>query len=197
MYETKPKRPAAAAPSVLFPASERTERAYKCGFVNSRRSASHSGAFAPDYLHFTAGTMQTAGNSEKLRTMSLLGMTPLRGMTTMSRNERTTLRRGRGGGEGGGVALPAPRSISHPSYPAYLLVGRTQGHANGNAQTRCQCPATERPDAGITIISARLEFENDRGARTKLDRQWLRATARRTYRFSMSLFRRNFIGTVF
>lgn len=41
-----------------------------CGFVNSRRATSHLGAFIlAFYLHFTVSTLQTAGNSEKLRMM--------------------------------------------------------------------------------------------------------------------------------
>lgn len=42
----------------------------KCGFVNSRRVTSYSCTFRlAFYLHFTVSTLQTAGNSEKLRTM--------------------------------------------------------------------------------------------------------------------------------
>lgn len=48
-----------------------------CGFVNSRRSTSYPGTFIlAFYLHFTVSTLQTAGNSEKLRTILSL-RTPL------------------------------------------------------------------------------------------------------------------------
>lgn len=40
------------------------------------------------------------------------------------------------------------------------------------------------PDSGIIIISLRLEFEDGRSTKTKLDRHW-RSTLERTYRFSM------------
>lgn len=46
-----------------------------CGFVNSRRVTSYPGTFRlAFYLHFTVSTLQTAGNSEKLRTMLSLRM---------------------------------------------------------------------------------------------------------------------------
>lgn len=72
---------------------------------------------------------------------------------------------------------------------AVCLFVDTRNHAkdvNRNVQmcSNVLRPNTGRyPDARITIISVRLEFENDR-TRTKLDRHW-RSTLKRTYRFSM------------